>query len=133
MPASHLTFQPSPDHILKLWEIYQTNVNPLMKIVHVPTLTQQIVKAITDLGRVPRNVEALMFSIYAAAVLSMSDAECQAAFYESRQGLLSRYCLGAKRALIRAKLIGTSDLTVLQAFTIYLVRLSSCSKVTKHS
>jgi len=122
-PASHQTaaLHPGPSHILKLWQIYLANVNPLMKIIHRPTVHPIIVDATTDVEHVPRGPEALLFAIYTAAVLSMRDAECEVTFGESRSSLLARYRLGTRRSLTRAKLMGTSDLVVLQAFVIYLV------------
>ena len=100
-----------------------------MKIVHQPTLQEAIVSASTNLDDIPKSLEALMFAIYGSAVFSMTDAECRATFDESQNALLARYRIGARRALTRAKLLGTSDIVVLQAFAIYLVAKSLSSYV----
>ncbi|KIX93515.1 uncharacterized protein Z520_10693 [Fonsecaea multimorphosa CBS 102226] len=120
-PTQTSSLHPSPDHVLKLWQIFLTNVNPLMKIVHQPTLQRSIEEAIQDTGHIPRGLEALMFAIYGAAVLSMRDGECQATFGESRTTLQSRYRLGIRRALTKARFLATSDMVVLQALVIYLL------------
>ena len=119
-PNQTYVLHPSPDQILKLWQIFLTNVNPLTKIVHQPTL-QQSIESIADIEHLPRGLEALMFAIYGAAVLSMRDGECQATFGESRSTLQSRYSLGARRSLTRARFMRSSDIMVLQALVIYLV------------
>lgn len=119
-PNYTYTLHPSPSQILKLWQIFLTNVNPLIKIIHQPTL-QHSIESIADVEKMPRGLEALMFAIYGAAVLSMRDGECQATFGESRSILQFRYNLGARRSLSRARFMGTSDIIVLQALVIYLV------------
>ncbi|MCJ1353222.1 MAG: hypothetical protein MMC33_003207 [Icmadophila ericetorum] len=121
-PNQTYVLHPSPDQILKLWQIFLTNVNPLTKIVHQPTL-QQSIESIADIEHLPRGLEALMFAIYGAAVLSMRDGECQATFGESRSTLQSRYSLGARRSLTRARFMRSSDIMVLQALVIYLLTM----------
>jgi hypothetical protein len=112
---------PSPDHMLKLWQIFLTNVYPLMKIIHQPSLQRSIETSTADIEHISHGLDALMFAVYGAAVLSMRDGECQATFGESRSTLQSRYRLGARRSLTKAQFMRTSDLMVLQAFVIYLV------------
>lgn len=123
-PMATFNLHPSNDHILKLWQIFLANFNPLTKLVHQPTLQRAIEEAITEMDHIPRGLEAMMFAIYCAAILTIRDSECQAVFRESRSTLQSRYRLGVRRALTRAKFMATSDLIVLQALVIYLVRRS---------
>jgi hypothetical protein len=120
-PTQTAVLHPNTDHIMKLWQIFLTNVNPLMKLIHAPTLQRSIEDAITDIDHIPRGLEALMFAIYCAAILSMKDGECQATFNEPRATLQSRYRLGVRRALTRARFLATSDIVILQALVIYLV------------
>ena len=70
--------------------------------------------------RVPRNFEALMFAIYAAAVMSLNDDECKRRLGEPRETLLSRYTSATKWALSRAKFMGTMSIVVLQALVLHL-------------
>ena len=112
---------PPPEHIHQLWQIFIENVDPLTKVVHVPTLRPAIQKAASDIGTIPRSFEALMFAIYGAAVMSLKDDECKQKFYESRKILLSRYISATKAALSRAKFMGTISLVVLQALVLHLL------------
>lgn len=88
--------------------------------MHVPSLQPAIQKATTDIERVPRNFEALMFAIYAAAVMSLDDDECKRRLGGPREALLSHYTSATKWALSRAKFMGTTSIVVLQALVLHL-------------
>lgn len=70
-----------------------------------------------------RGLDALLFAIYSAAVVSLKDPDCERKFGESRKALLFRYRLATKAALSRAKFMSSADLTVLQAFLIHLLSM----------
>lgn len=106
---------------MALWRIFLDNVNPFSMLVHWPTLQASIDKAKDNLEHTPKGLEALMFTIYSCAVLSMTEVEVENEFGESKRVLLTRYRAGAKKALARAKFLGSSDLMILQAFILHLV------------
>ena len=112
---------PPPEGIHRLWQIFVDNVDPLTKIVHVPTLRPAIQKAASNTATIPRGFEALMFAIYSVAVMSLKDDECKQLLYESRTSLLSRYVSATKAALSRAKFMGTISIVVLQALVLHLM------------
>ncbi|MCJ1312246.1 hypothetical protein MMC25_005920 [Agyrium rufum] len=112
---------PPPNQILELWQVFLENVDPLTKILHPPTLRPVIEKATRDLSSVPRQLEALLFGIYSAAVISLKEDDCLRRFGESRQVLASRYRSATKAALTRAKFLGSSSLSVLQALILHLL------------
>ncbi|CRG84221.1 hypothetical protein PISL3812_01536 [Talaromyces islandicus] len=112
---------PPPEHIRQLWETFVENVDPVTKVFHVPTVKPAIEKAVANTATIPRGFEALMFSIYSAAVMSLKDDECKQKFGEARRDLLSRYIRSTKSALSRAKFMGTSNLVVLQALVLHLL------------
>ncbi|MCJ1432574.1 hypothetical protein MMC27_001931 [Xylographa pallens] len=112
---------PQPMHILFLWQTYLENVNPLTKILHRPTMQKQIIEASDDLDHVSKALEALMFAIYALAVSSMTEEECQRTIGEAKLTLLDRYTFATHQALLRAKFLKTSDIVVLQAFVLFLL------------
>jgi hypothetical protein len=66
---------PLPSQIPFMWQVYQENVEPLIKILHVPT-TDKIVRDIRkNIDGISPAHEALLFSIYYAAITSMEDDE----------------------------------------------------------
>ena len=76
---------PSADRINQLWEVFVENVDPLTKVVHVPTLKPAIQKATKNVMSIPRSLETLMFAIYSCAVMSVRDEECEQRFSEPAQ------------------------------------------------
>lgn len=112
---------PNPIHIFKLWQFFLEGFNPLTKSIHVPTTQQRILDATSDLASVSRELEALMFAIYCAALMTLTDDEASKSFGESKTAMLTRYRNCAQQAFINAGLLKTSELMVLQAFLIFLV------------
>ena len=117
------TEHPPPHVIFHLWQVFVDNVDPMLKMVHVPTLTSAIEKAAPNMHAVPRGFEALMFAIYAAAILSISDEECMEIVGEGRESLLSRYISATKAALTRANFMSSISLVVLQALMIHILAI----------
>lgn len=120
-PKSNTKYHPSPEYINQLWEAFIENVDPLTKVVHVPTLRPAIQRAASNISTIPRSFEALMFAIYSAAVMSLNDDECKHRFCEPRKTLLLRYITATKVALSRARFMETTSLVVLQALVLHLL------------
>lgn len=119
--ASVTHLHPPPIQIFQLWQIYINNVNPLLKITHVPTVQGLIIEASANLEKVPKSVESLMFAIYLMAVTSLEDAEVAKMFNEPKPTVLSTFHTGLQQALVNAGFMRTSDTMVLQAYMLYLV------------
>ncbi|QBZ59136.1 hypothetical protein PoMZ_04096 [Pyricularia oryzae] len=122
-PAGNsMELQPSPGHIFRLWQVFLDRVNPLIKLVHVPSLQPYLVEA-TAGAPLPKNIEALLFSIYTLAAVSLSDAECTSILGYGREAALHRFSSGVRASLIRIGFLKTHDLTTLQALVHYLISL----------
>jgi len=119
--ASVASSHPSPTKIFQLWQKYIDNVEPLLKVIHVLTLQNQIINAMADTARIPRPLEALMFAIYYAAVTSMTDDEVRGYFDEDKTVLLSKYHMATQQALVNAGFLRSTELMVLQALLLYLL------------
>ncbi|SPJ79180.1 uncharacterized protein FTOL_07571 [Fusarium torulosum] len=111
---------PEPKQIYFLWQKFVDAINPLIKIVHVPTLQKRILDAVWDPINIPKPLAALMFSIYTLSVTAMSSEECMASFSQERRALLTRYRSGTVRALAEADFLSTRDLQVLQALVLFI-------------
>lgn len=98
-----------------------------MKIVHSPTMFKLIRDLNTDPESIPKNLEAMLFAIYGAAVMASTDEECMKHFGETRAVLGPKYLAATQRALSLAGVLKSTNLMVLQAFVLSLVRLSSFS------
>ncbi|CAK7199303.1 hypothetical protein SEUCBS139899_001979 [Sporothrix eucalyptigena] len=118
-PLSQL--HPPPRHIFVLWQRFVDQVNPLTKIVHVPTLQPRVLEASADLESVPPSLSALLFSIYTLSMTSMTMQESETIFGENKIDLLMRYRVATLRALVAADFLVARDFEVLQAMVLYLV------------
>lgn len=72
-------------------------------------------------GRLPKNARALAYAIYLFAATSLTNEECEQATGESRPVILARFREAGQVALIKASVLRTSDIVVLQAFVLFLM------------
>ena len=107
--------------IQSLLNLYLENVNALLKVVHGPTLRKEFQAATKDLGALNKATEALMFSVYLAAVNSLDEESCRTMFGESQATMFSRYKSAVECVLASSRLLGTLDFVLLQAFVVYIV------------
>ena len=121
-PRNLITLHSSQEHIIKLWHIFLDRVNPLTRLLHAPTVQELIYESCKDLEGLPKNTEVLMLAIYACAVISLSEVECEEMFGETKAALQGKYQFGTQQALVRAEFLKTSDLIILQAYILFLVR-----------
>ncbi|KAJ4344036.1 hypothetical protein N0V95_006414 [Ascochyta clinopodiicola] len=117
-PLSSL--HPSHVHIFRLWQIYSDNINPLLKITHAPTLQARILDAAVDVTGISRELEALMFSIYCAAIISIDEEGCRNTFGEPKAKLLKKYQDACRQALINCGFLRSRERECLTAFFLYL-------------
>ncbi|KAL9036419.1 MAG: hypothetical protein Q9180_004313 [Flavoplaca navasiana] len=114
-------FHPPPNQILTYWEVYKENVDPLVKILHRPTTEGTLREAAKDLDHISKSLEVMMFSIYFAAVTSLSDEECINMTGIEKESALKKYRFAFEQAMARAGFLNTTELVVLQSFTIFLI------------
>ncbi|KAF2466207.1 uncharacterized protein BDR25DRAFT_269406 [Lindgomyces ingoldianus] len=115
------TLHPSPVQIFRLWQIYLDNVNPLLKVTHTPSLQGHIIEAASNVTNIKPTLEALMFSIYCMAILSLAVDDCQAIFGSSKDDLLIQFQFSCQQALLNCGFLRSSDRDCLTAFYLYLV------------
>lgn len=113
-----------PEHQARqFWNIYKENVEPLVKVLHVPTFEPTILNAAANIEKVSKGLEAWLFVIYYGAVTSISPAECRNKWGEERSTLLTRFRFGLEQALARANFLYCDEILILQAFVVYLIVL----------
>lgn len=121
------SYIPHPDSetALRLWSLYKENVEPLTKMLHVPSMEVSVQDFISGQGSTTIEFELLLFAIYSAAVFSISDSSCLELFGEKRADMLSRFRSATKQLLIKNRFISSTDLTVLQALCLFLLGMRS--------
>ncbi|KAI1336205.1 fungal-specific transcription factor domain-containing protein [Xylariaceae sp. FL0016] len=115
---------PEPAHVFRLWQTFLERVNPLTKIVHVPTVQPLLVEAATSRADIHKNVEALLFSIYLMGAVALRDDECIDLLGYNKEEAYARFSKGCRTALMRIGILKSYDLVVLQALVLYLFSLS---------
>ncbi|KKO99731.1 hypothetical protein THAR02_08161 [Trichoderma harzianum] len=70
-PADLSSLHPNAVQIFRLCHLFIENVNPLLQVVHAPSLQSRIIEAADNMPNIEPNFEALMFGIYSMAVLSI--------------------------------------------------------------
>lgn len=126
-PVHLSTLHPEPAQILKLWQIYLENVNPILKITHTPSLQARIIEAVGNMANIDIILEPLMFSIYCTAILSLDDESAMTMFSLTRDELMSKYQLGCQQALLNCGFLRCDNRDCLTAFYLYLVGMSTYS------
>lgn len=121
MQQDLLSHHPTEAHAIMLWETHVECVEPLCKILHVPSLTTMVQAVSKRPETASRADEALLFAIYHFAVFSMSCEACEAHLGESRDTLLDRYHFATRQALVNAGFLRTTDMRVLQALVLFLM------------
>jgi len=115
---------PPPATVMKLWTIFLENVNPVTKLLHTPSTHQKLLDATSSPESISRGMEALMFSIYACAIASLTEKECRKQLGDARDALLLKYQSASQLALLACGILKPSEIIVLQAFVLMLVSLS---------
>ncbi|CRG86132.1 Outward-rectifier potassium channel TOK1 [Talaromyces islandicus] len=125
-PATETSaLHPEPVQIFRLWQIFLENVNPLLKVVHTPSVQGCIIEAMSNISGIKPALEALMFAIYCMSVLSISVEDCQNMFGSSKGDTLEKYQLGCRQALSKCGFLRCNDRDCLTALYLYLISVRS--------
>ncbi|KAL9115660.1 MAG: hypothetical protein Q9227_000028 [Pyrenula ochraceoflavens] len=112
---------PTPSQVFILWEVFKENVDPLIRIIHRPSLKGIVFQASNNPESINKHTEAMLFSIYYAAATSLTESQCQKLLGEDRDRALQKYRFAMEQALARANLLSSSNFMLLQAFVLFLI------------
>lgn len=106
-------------HSLK--EIFVDRIDPLLKILHMPTFWQAILQSVEKQVNTPSYMEAAIFCFYFATISVLGEEECGQLFGEKKITLFAKYRTLARHALGKAGLLSTSNPMTLRAFALFMV------------
>jgi hypothetical protein len=114
---------PTHSQVHCLCLLYLKNVDPVVKMLHGPSLRRYFIEGSGELdcSPGPKGLDALRFAIYYTTTTSLNPEECLLHLGEEKAALLSRYRSGTELALARADVINTEEMSTLQALVLYLV------------
>ncbi|KAJ4299787.1 hypothetical protein N0V90_005033 [Kalmusia sp. IMI 367209] len=118
-----LALHPPAQNARMFWEIYKENVDPLVKVLHIPSFEPVLLEAISNPDKIAKSLEPLMFAIYYGAVTSMTPSDCTEKCGEDRSTLLHRYRFGLEQGLARANFLFCDEMIILQAFVVFMILL----------
>ncbi|CAK7564564.1 MAG: hypothetical protein SEPTF4163_002458 [Sporothrix epigloea] len=110
---------PSTQLALQLWSVYVKAVDPVVKILHIPTVQSTVIATILDPPSATPSTLALTLAIYYAALT----AEPTILAPEQSRAQLERYKTALDSLLTVANLVDCPDLPFLQALAIYVTCL----------
>jgi hypothetical protein len=117
---------PNRRQVHSLYSSFMTNVEPVVKMLHGPSLRRYFLEESghLDCSPGPRGWNALKFAIYYTATTSLTPDECLLRLGKERAVLLPRFRSNTEFALARADFVNTEDMSTLQALVLYLVSRS---------
>ncbi|KAE8372168.1 hypothetical protein BDV26DRAFT_286185 [Aspergillus bertholletiae] len=122
LSSLHHHHYPEPRDALQLWAIYVKNVDPVLKVLHIPTAQSAIIATILDPMGSGKSMSALIFAISFAALTSMTEKDA-AELSWNRAQLLERFKFGLNHILVGRELLDQPELPALQALAIFLTSL----------
>lgn len=132
--AGLLRFYPDPHLALQLWSVFVKAVDPVVKILHIPTTQSAVIATILAPSSSGAPMVALTFAIYFAAVTALGYLEEPVELPSERSALLSGYKTALDQLLVMTDLMRRPDITSLQALAIYVVctSWSPLSEIRSH-
>ncbi|KAJ4211738.1 hypothetical protein NW759_012338 [Fusarium solani] len=130
-PSCSETPQLDPVTVFKLWQIFLDRVNPLIKIIHAPSVQALIVSAAADMTLIPLDQQALMYSIIGLAVLALWSDELAGILGEdkTREGVLQEMLKSVSAVLVRFDSLKRYNMVVLQALVhTSIILMGQCNK-----
>ncbi|KAK5189844.1 hypothetical protein LTR96_009616 [Exophiala xenobiotica] len=120
-----LEFYPDIQLALRLWNVYVKSVDPVLKILHIPTVQSTVVATILEPKSAQSSTVALTFAIYFAALTALChdddhepiDLPCE------KLVLLNRYRISLDRLLVVTDIMNGPEIPALQALAVYVTCL----------
>ncbi|KAK4085165.1 transcriptional regulator family: Fungal Specific TF [Trichoderma aggressivum f. europaeum] len=116
-------YHPSYKDAMKLWMAHVENVEPICKILHIPTIAKMVETVSQKPSMASKADECLLFVIYHFAVFSMSDEDCMLEFGQPRIELMSKYQYAVRQALVNASWLKTTEMPIIQAYVLFLISI----------
>ena len=113
-------FHPPQQQVATYWNIFITNVDPIIKLLHVPHYEKIVSEASKNLDHISKPTEVLMFTIYYAAVTTLSPDDCLVYLGLEKQAGLRKFRFAVEQGLSRTGFLNTQELIVLQSMLLFL-------------
>jgi hypothetical protein len=117
-------FKPAPQHFPYLFQIFVDNVSMLLQVVHVPSVAGTMRRLKNGIAPdMKLSDQALMFAVFYASVMSMEEEEIVTNLGSTKADAIAKYRMAVELALANADFLRVNDITLLQAFVLFLLLL----------
>lgn len=116
-----LHYHPTHAEAMILWNTHIENVEPICKVLHIPSSTKMADEASRKPETASRENECILFAVYHFAVFTLTEEKCEKVFGRSRDALMQRFHFAARQALVNASFLTTTDTSVIQALLLFLL------------
>jgi hypothetical protein len=113
-------FNPLPSQIPFLLDVFEENMNIIMHVVHMPSIRKMVRSSRGSKPQLALKHQALLFSIYYAAITSMEDDDVLNNFGATKIDLNLKFRRGLEQTLARADFLNDPDIVHVQTLTIFL-------------
>ncbi|RBR10704.1 uncharacterized protein FIESC28_09351 [Fusarium coffeatum] len=113
-------FNPLPSQIPFLLDVFEENMNIIMHVVHMPSIRKMVRSSRGSKPQITFKHQALLFSIYYAAITSMEDEDVLTNFGATKTDLNLKFRRGLEQTLARADFLNDPDIVHVQTLTIFL-------------
>ena len=118
-----LLIPPSKAVVFALLDIYMHRIDPILKVIHGPSLRVLLLEN----SACGPTIEALKSAIFFTALCTLEKQESIEIVGEAKGKTATKFRIATELSLSKANLLTGRNLTVLQAFVIYLVSTSTPS------
>ncbi|TKY88087.1 hypothetical protein EX895_003183 [Sporisorium graminicola] len=116
---------PETSIMFRLLHVYEQNIHPLVKVVHVPTVREHFCDISADPSIASAHDNALLFAIYTIAISSLLPDECVRLFgSRTKEVVWEEFRRNAQTALCRARIWVSSHISASQAYLLYTLALT---------
>lgn len=116
-----IQYHPTHEEAMMLWQTHIENVEPICKVLHIPSASEMVKTASQQPAMASKAEECLLFAIYHFAVFSMTEEDCVNSLGHSRTTLMRRYHFAIRQALVNASFLKTTETSIMQAFVLFLL------------
>ncbi|KAH8878606.1 hypothetical protein GQ53DRAFT_707023 [Thozetella sp. PMI_491] len=111
---------PSTWQCMQLWQAFLQNVDPSVRVLHIPSSQVTLFTAIGQKDSWAPEVSCLLNSIFFSAAISLTPEEIQGMLKRDKAVALAQFKLGLERSLVQANFFEKPTLMVLEAVVLFL-------------
>lgn len=112
---------PTHAEAMLLWKIHIENVEPICKVLHIPSSTKMAEEVSQQPGKASEADECVLFAVYHFAIFTLTEEKCEKLFGRSRSTLMQRFNFAARQALVNSSFLTTTAISVMQALVLFLL------------